>query len=290
MQRLYNIVPIYPLRKLYPGKNRMVLIFPKKSVPNPCHPCSIKHPRSHQIITPSYASKYRSATTCAAKSRRIIPGPCARTHARCACAACACTSPSATAVTDKAVTQKLVNEAYERMKEEVNAAHILIKCDAKADPKDTLAAYNRIMDIRRRILAGESFEKSAKENSEDPSAKFNDGNLGYFTAMQMVYPFEDAAYKTAKGSISNPVRTQFGYHILKVMDRRASQGQITVAHIMVRANPGMPAEDSIAARKKIYDIYDRLRAGGNFAALALEFSDHTDSKTKGGALPVQGVV
>lgn len=191
-------------------------------------------------------------------------------------------------LTDKTVTEKLVKEAYERMKEEVSAAHLLIKCDPKADPKDTLNAYNRILDLRKRILSGESFDKVAKENSEDPSAKFNDGNLGYFTAMQMVYPFEDAAYKTAKGSISNPIRTQFGYHILKVQDRRPSQGQITVAHIMVRANPGMPAEDSIAARKKIYDIYDRVKAGGNFAGLALEFSDHTDSKTKGGILPAFG--
>lgn len=191
-------------------------------------------------------------------------------------------------LTDKSVTQKLVQEAYERMKEEVNASHILIKCDPKADPKDTLAAFKKITELRRRVLAGEDFSKIAKESSEDPSAKFNEGNLGYFTAMQMVYPFEDAAYKTAKGSVSNPLRTQFGYHILKVSDRRPSQGQITVAHIMVRANPGMPAEDSIAARKKIYDIYDKLKKGGNFASLALEFSDHSDSKTKGGILPAFG--
>jgi peptidyl-prolyl cis-trans isomerase SurA len=191
-------------------------------------------------------------------------------------------------LTDKSVSQKLVEEAYERMKEEVNASHILIKCDPKADPKDTLAAFKKIMDLRRRVLAGEDFSKLAKENSEDPSAKFNDGKLGYFTAMQMVYPFEDAAYKTAKGSVSNPIRTQFGYHILKVSDRRPSQGQITVAHIMVRANPGMPAEDSLAARKKIFDIYDRLKKTGNFAGLALEFSDHPDSKTKGGILPAFG--
>lgn len=191
-------------------------------------------------------------------------------------------------LTDKSVTQKLVAEAYNRMKEEVNASHILIKCDPKADPKDTLAAYNKIMEIRKKILAGEPFEKVAKEKSEDPSAKFNDGNLGFFTAMQMVYPFEDVAYKTAKGAISNPVRTQFGYHIIKVLDRRPSQGQVTVAHIMIRANPGMPAEDSLAARKKIYDIYDRLKQGQDFASLALEFSDHADSKTKGGMLPPFG--
>jgi peptidyl-prolyl cis-trans isomerase SurA len=191
-------------------------------------------------------------------------------------------------LTDKSVTEKLVKEAYERMKEEVNASHILIKCDFKADPKDTLEAYNKIMDIRKKILAGESFEKMAKDKSDDPSAKYNDGNLGFFTSMQMVYPFEDVAYKTAKGALSNPVRTQFGYHILKVLDRRQSQGQVTVAHIMVRANPGMPAEDSLAARKKIFDIHDKLKKGSDFAALALEFSDHTDSKTKGGVLPPFG--
>lgn len=191
-------------------------------------------------------------------------------------------------LTDKSVTEKLVKEAYERMKEEVSASHILIKCEAKADPKDTLAAFNKIMEIRKKILAGESFEKMAKDKSDDPSAKYNDGNLGFFTAMQMVYPFEDVAYKTAKGAISMPVRTQFGYHLIKVLDRRPSQGQITVAHIMVRANPGMPAEDSIAARKKIYDIADRLKKGQDFGALALEFSDHTDSKAKGGLLPPFG--
>lgn len=191
-------------------------------------------------------------------------------------------------LTDKSVTEKLVKEAYDRMKEEVNASHILIKCDLKADPKDTLLAYNKTMDIRKKILGGESFEKLAKEKSDDPSAKINEGNLGFFTAMQMVYPFEDVAYKTAKGAISMPVRTQFGYHLIKVLDRRPSQGQVTVAHIMVRANPGMPAEDSIAARKKIFDIYEKLRSGQDFGMLALEFSDHTDSKTKGGLLPPFG--
>jgi len=191
-------------------------------------------------------------------------------------------------LTDKTVTEKLVKEAYDRMKEEVNASHILIKVDAKADPKDTLIAYNKAMDIRKKVLAGESFEKLAKEKSDDPSAKYNDGNLGFFTSMQMVYPFEDVAYKTAKGALSMPVRTQFGYHLIKVLDLRSSQGQITVAHIMIRANPGMPSEDSIAARKKIFDIYDKLKGGQDFSQLALEFSDHTDSKTKGGLLPPFG--
>ena len=191
-------------------------------------------------------------------------------------------------LTDNEVNDKLLKEAYERMKKDVRASHILIKCDAGALPKDTLAAYNKAISARNRVVKGEDFAKVAKELSDDPSAKDNGGDLGYFTSMQMVYPFEDVAFKTAKGAISEPIRTQFGYHIIKVLDRRPSQGQITVAHIMVRSNPGMPEEDSIAARKKIFDIYDRLKKNENFSSLALEFSDHTDSKTKGGVLPAFG--
>ena len=188
-------------------------------------------------------------------------------------------------LSEKSVTDKLIREAYNRMKEEVRAAHILIQVDRQAAPKDTLKAYNRAMDYRKRVLAGESFEKLAAQVSDDPSAKQNNGDLGYFSSMQMVYPFENAAFTTPKGQVSMPVRTQFGYHIIKVLDKRASQGQVTVAHIMVRANPGMPAEDSVAALNKIKEIYSRLQKGENFGTLALTFSDDPGSKEKGGALP-----
>ncbi len=187
-------------------------------------------------------------------------------------------------LTEKNVTEQLVREAYERMKEEVNASHILITVDAGADPKDTMAAYTKIVDIRKKILAGANFETLAKENSQDPSAKLNGGNLGYFSAMQMVYPFEDAAYKTSKGSISQPVRTRFGYHIIKVLGRRAAQGTATVAHIMVKYNTGLSEEDSLAAKSKIDEIYSKLNKGSDFATLCAEFSDDQGSKANGGQL------
>ncbi len=192
-------------------------------------------------------------------------------------------------LTEKAVTEKLVREAYDRMKEEVRAQHILINVDAQADPKDSAKAFAKIQDIRRRALAGESFEKLAKEYSEDPSAKQNGGDLGYFSAMQMVYPFENAAFATAKGQISQPVRTRFGYHIVKVLDRRPSQGQVQVAHIMVKANPGMPADDSVAAVKKINEIYQKVTTGKeNWSLTAATFSEDPGSKTQGGQLPMFG--
>ncbi|MFD3000255.1 peptidylprolyl isomerase [Pontibacter toksunensis] len=188
-------------------------------------------------------------------------------------------------LTEKSVTDKLVKEAYERMKQEVNASHILISLGPDAAPEDTLAAYNKAMDLRKRALAGEDFGKLAQENSQDPSAADNKGELGYFTALQMVYPFEDAAYKTAVGDISMPVRTRFGYHLVKVNDKRQAKGEVRVAHIMVRATPGIPKADSLAAKQRVDAIFKRVQRNENWEKLASEFSEDANSATNGGELP-----
>ncbi|MFL5752939.1 MAG: peptidylprolyl isomerase, partial [Bacteroidia bacterium] len=189
-------------------------------------------------------------------------------------------------LTDKNVNEGLVTEAYERMKWEVRASHILIKCAEDALPKDTLAAYNRIMEYRKRAVKGEDFAKLAKEsaNEGDPSAKDNAGDLGYFTALQMVYPFENMAFNTKPGEISMPVRTRFGYHIIKVMDKRPSQGEILVAHIMIRLSKEMKSEDSANAKKKVFEIYDKLKKGEKFEDLASQFSEDKQSAPRGGQL------
>lgn len=187
-------------------------------------------------------------------------------------------------LTEKGVTEQLVKEAYERMKEEVNASHILLNVNPDAEPKDTLIAYNKLIEYRKRALAGESFDSLAKKYSEDPSAKQNNGKLGYFTAMQMVYPFEDAAFKTTTGSISMPVRTRFGYHILKVNGRRPSRGEVKVGHIMIRAGEGISKEDSLAAKQKSDEIYNKLKAGEKWNILCDQFSDDFNTKANGGEL------
>ena len=159
---------------------------------------------------------------------------------------------------DKEVSEKLLKEAYERQKTDIRAAHILIKCDQNALPKDTLAAYNKAIDVRKKIIAGEKFGELAKKYSDDPSAKDNGGDLGFFTSMQMVYPFENAAYNTPIGQVSNPVRTKYGYHILKVNDKREAQGQILAAHIMVKVTKDAKPEDTVAAKTKINEIYQKI--------------------------------
>ena len=191
-------------------------------------------------------------------------------------------------LTEKSVTEQLIREAYARLQEEINASHILITVDPDADPRDTLAAYQKAVSLRQQALGGRDFGKLAVDNSQDPSAAGNEGNLGWFTALQMVYPFEDAAYRTPVGQVSPPVRTRFGYHLIKVLQRRSAQGKVRVSHLMVRANPGMPAEDSLAAKRKIDEIYRRLEAGEPWDRLVLQFSEDNASRNRGGQLPAFG--
>ncbi len=189
---------------------------------------------------------------------------------------------------DKDVTDNLLKEAYNRMKTDIRASHILIKCSLDALPKDTAEAYNKAMKIRQEVLKGADFTATAKSKSDDPSSKDNGGDLGYFTALQMVYPFETAAYATKVGDVSMPVRTKFGYHIIKVMDSRPEPGEVKVAHIMVKAPAGIKAEDSVAAVQKINEIYGKLKAGESFEDLAKKFSDDQGSAKNGGILPMFG--
>ncbi len=186
------------------------------------------------------------------------------------------------------VTEQLVQEAYQRLRQEVNAAHILIQVAENASPADTLSAYQKTDSLYRLAVQGVPFDKLARENSEDPSAKVNGGSLGYFTAMQMVYPFENVAYDTPVGKISKPVRSQFGYHIVKVNDKRPARGKVKVAHIMFRIEPNASTEDEGTALEKAKKIYEQLRQGANWNEMCERFSDDVSTKSSGGSLPFFG--
>lgn len=191
---------------------------------------------------------------------------------------------------DRRVDSLLVNEAYERAKLEVRASHIMVDLSPGALPKDTAAAYNKIMNIRAQIIKGHStFEVQAKKFSTDFGTKDNGGDLGYFTVFDMVYPFETAAYNTPVGEISKPVRTQFGYHIIKVTDKRPSSGQVQVKHIFLISNDKTEEAKAKAAEQRINEIYQRLQAGENFDQLAKQFSDDKNTADKGGLLKPFGI-
>lgn len=186
--------------------------------------------------------------------------------------------------TEPDALDKLTKETYQRLTEEVRVAHILITLKPDALPADTLAAYHKISDLKKRIEAGESFEKLANEFSEDPSAKYNNGDLGYFTALQMVYPFEEASYQTAVGQLSI-VRTQFGYHLIKVKDKKPARGEVEVSHILLRT--GTTNDEKV--KGTIFTIYDQLKGGRNWDEVCKEYSEDANTKDAGGRLRPFGV-
>lgn len=192
-------------------------------------------------------------------------------------------------LTNSEVDEELIVQGYDRLKQEVRASHILIKVSPDALPQDTLAAYTKIEDIRNDLLSsGKNFSDVAIRVSEDPSAKSNKGDLGYFTAFQMVYPFENAAYNTPVNEISGIVKTRFGYHILKVTDKRLSRGELKVAHIVIVESDKMSQDQKNRAKVKIDEIYDRASKGEDFSLLARQFSDDKASGKNGGELPTFG--
>lgn len=182
---------------------------------------------------------------------------------------------------DVQVTDKLVEEAYNRTKNELRARHILVRVRPDALPKDTLAAFTKLLEARKRIVAGEDFASIARKYSEDPSAKQNGGDLGWFKAFKMVYPFENAAYTTKVNEVSQPFRTSFGYHIVQPTASRIAQGSVQVAHIMIALKQ---KDSSIIAEEKIKEVRALLAKGAAFETLALNYSDDKNSAKKGGVL------
>ncbi len=242
-------------------------------------------------------------------------------------------------LTDKNTNENLLTEAYDRMKYEVRASHILVKVDETALPKDTLEAFTRIQLIRSAVMgklpstaeiahydkllknttevskqlkskdstlyklklnsvknladygknAEDKFPAIAQKTSDDPSVTDNKGDLNYFSTLDMVYPFESAAYNTKVGELSTVVRTRFGYHVLKVYDKRQNRGEITVSHIMAKFPKDATDLDRTNAKTKIDEIYSKLKAGQSFEDLARQFSDDKQTNDKGGQLqPFKG--
>lgn len=188
---------------------------------------------------------------------------------------------------DNDLLDEIVREAYDRQQEEVKARHILISSGPNSEPSDTLRAWNRLNQLRDRVIAGEDFVKVAKSKggSDDPSVVSNGGDLGWFTAFQMVYPFEEAAFNTEVGELSKIVRTRFGFHFLEVTGRRPARGEVKVAHIMVSIPDQSKKPMMESATKEINAVHAFLQQGESFESLALKYSDDESSKSKGGVLP-----
>jgi peptidyl-prolyl cis-trans isomerase SurA len=186
---------------------------------------------------------------------------------------------------DEEDKEEMMREAWEWSKYDIKASHILIRLPDSPIPEDTMAAYKKMVEIRERILGGESFETVARATSEDESVRQNGGNLNYFTVFSMVYPFEAVAFNSPVGKLSQPFRTGYGYHVLKVNDKRAARGQVKVAHIFIRTPREMNEEGKKLAYQKAQMVHDSLQMGADFGDLAKHHSEDPGSAREGGNIP-----
>ena len=197
---------------------------------------------------------------------------------------------------DKEVTDHLVNEAMERSRLMVRASHILVMCALDASPKDSLIAYNKILDIRKKIISGAmTFPEAAVQFSDDISARDemdarkkiqygNKGDLGYFTVFDLIYTFETAAYNTPVGNISMPIRSQYGYHIVWVQDKRPLVAKINISQILLLDTAAHLGKISPNVQEKLTLIEEALKNGEDFATLAEKYTEDPMSKVNGGKL------
>ncbi len=188
---------------------------------------------------------------------------------------------------DKEVTEKLIREAYDRIQEDIDISHLLVAVKPTAPPEDTLAAYQKALAAKKRIEGGADFSEVAREVSDDPFVDRNGGRIGYVTALlpNGLYHLETAAYNTGVGELTGPVRTNFGYHLVTVHERRPARGQIEAAHILIRAD----STNFEAKKARIDSVYQALQNGADFAALAKAVSEDKRSAARGGDIGFFGI-
>lgn len=192
-------------------------------------------------------------------------------------------------LTDSASLVKIMQSTYSNYQKEINASHIFIPVSKYASPDDTLKIYNDLVSLRSTILKENNFEEMVAKVSKDPKTSQNGGKMGWFSTYQLIYPLEMAAYTTPKGSVSMPVRTASGYHLVKVNDTRKNSGRVKVQHIFKYINPAHIARDSVMAKNLMDSLHKELVNGADFNELCVKYSDDQTSKSTYGELPVFGI-
>ncbi len=193
---------------------------------------------------------------------------------------------------DSATLQTLLREAYDRNHYVLHGAHVLVPCPENSAPEDTLKAYNHAMEVYAQALTAPDFYvvaqqemKLQRSNDRDPLVRQKadevnpmEGDLGCFTVFDLIYAFESAAYSMTPGQVHKPVRTRYGYHVIKLFDRYEYYGKAQLAHIWI-------SEKDPSAAGKIQSAYRQLQEGADFGVVAKNYSDDRSTATKGGIMP-----
>ncbi len=180
---------------------------------------------------------------------------------------------------ERRIKDELLDELVERSKEQIHASHILISLPENPTPSDTLEAWESLMEAREKYLQGyEDFETLSMEYSSRQQGQSMGGDLGFFSAGQMIKPFEDQAYNTPVDSVSKPFRSQFGYHILKVKDRQEAEAERLISHVFWQSQ-NQPIEQVM---EEAEEAYNYLESGEDWSEIVQRYSQDAQSSQQDG--------
>ena len=189
---------------------------------------------------------------------------------------------------DEAAVNKLADEAMSRAAKDIHLQHIFISFDQEGLP-DTAGALERAHAVLKKLESGEAFATVANQFSDDPSAKENNGDVGFITAFTLPYAFENVIYKTPVGALAPLYRSKNGYHIFKNAGERPALGSLRAAQILIAFPPEADAAAKTRAKKLADSLYAVVIKGGNFAKLAARSSNDVVSAQADGQIPLFGV-
>ena len=170
-------------------------------------------------------------------------------------------------------------DSLPEVKESVDISHILLKISPSDEGINT--AFVRIEEVKKKLDEGGNFIELAKEFSEDPSAQYNNGNLGLVSRGDLVKEFEEVAFALEKGEISDIVQTQFGLHIIRLNERQGEK--IDVSHILIRVQP--TDGDAENTRQQLQAIRQKVLEGEiSFTEAALANSEDPNVQQDNGNL------
>ena len=175
---------------------------------------------------------------------------------------------------------KMNKDSIGTIQESVDISHILIQ--PKAGEEAHKVALEKMKSLRERIVKGEDFAQLAKDNSEDPGSAARGGDLGFMSRGDFVREFEETAFNLQPGELSDVVETQFGFHIIRLAERRGEK--IHAQHILIIPKPSKV--DEVAAADKIKAVYNELKNGADFTALVDKYSMDQSTKSRQGHLGV----
>jgi peptidyl-prolyl cis-trans isomerase SurA len=182
---------------------------------------------------------------------------------------------------EKSIVEPGIKNLYDKRKWELRVSHLMIRPDSTGEE----AARKYTQSLLDSIKGGKSFEDMVAKYSHDTFSKMNGGDIFYVTAGQLPSEFEDAAYGTPKGQVYPAVvRTKYGFHLIKVTDKKERIPQIRASHILISFNNEKNEPDTALAKAKLDTVLTHLKAGEDFAKVAMQYSDDTGTKQQGGDL------